>query len=67
VRYVCPSKLCRWEGKQIHHGGDVCVLVFSYRSNKPSKWVFFFAGRDLAGKLLTNLTEYFFLGGGGLM
>ena len=29
VLYVCPSKLRRWRGKRIHHGGDICVLVFS--------------------------------------
>jgi hypothetical protein len=23
------SKPCRWRGKRLHHGGDVCVLVFS--------------------------------------
>jgi len=23
------SKPCRWKGKWLHHGGDVCVLVFS--------------------------------------
>ena len=26
---VSPSKPCRWRGKWLHHGGDVCVLVFS--------------------------------------
>jgi len=29
VGYACPSKPCRWRGKWLHHGGDVCVLVFS--------------------------------------
>ena len=29
VRYVRPSKPCRWRGKQLNHGGDVCVIVFS--------------------------------------
>ncbi len=29
VRYVRPSKPCRWRGKWLHHGGDVCVAVFS--------------------------------------
>jgi len=29
VRYFHPSKPCRWRGKWLHHGGDVCVLVFS--------------------------------------
>jgi len=29
VVYTRPSKLCRWRGKWLHHGGDVCVLVFS--------------------------------------
>jgi hypothetical protein len=27
---VCSAnKPCRWRGKRLHHGGDVCVLVFS--------------------------------------
>jgi len=27
---VCSSKKpCRWRGEWLHHGGDVCVLVFS--------------------------------------
>ena len=30
VGYICPSKPCHWRGNQIHHGGDVCVLVFSW-------------------------------------
>jgi hypothetical protein len=29
VGYAHPSKPCRWRGKQLHHGRDVCVLVFS--------------------------------------
>jgi hypothetical protein len=29
ARYFCPSKPCRCRGKQLHHGGFVCVLVFS--------------------------------------
>ena len=30
VGYVVPpSKPWRWRGKWLHHGGDVCVLVFS--------------------------------------
>ena len=29
VVYARPSKPCRWRGKRLHHGGDVCVLVFS--------------------------------------
>ena len=29
VRYVCPSKPCHWRGKWLHHGGDVCVVVFN--------------------------------------
>ena len=29
VGYVPPSKPWRWRGKRLHHGGDVCVLVFS--------------------------------------
>jgi hypothetical protein len=29
VRYACPSKPCHWRGKRLHHGGDVCVIVFS--------------------------------------
>ena len=29
VGYVPPSKPWRWRGKWLHHGGDVCVLVFS--------------------------------------
>jgi hypothetical protein len=29
VGYVPPSKPWYWRGKQLHHGGDVCVLVFS--------------------------------------
>jgi hypothetical protein len=27
VGYARPSKPCRWRGKQLHHGGDVCVLL----------------------------------------
>jgi len=30
VQYFRPSKLHRWRGKWLHHGGDVCMLVFSY-------------------------------------
>ena len=26
---VCSTKTCHWRGKWFHHGGDVCVLVFS--------------------------------------
>ena len=26
---VHPSKPWRWMGKRLHHGGDICVLVFS--------------------------------------
>jgi len=29
LRYFHPSKPCHWRGKRLHHGGDVCVLVFS--------------------------------------
>ena len=29
VGYAHPSNPCRWRGKQLHHGRDVCVLVFS--------------------------------------
>jgi hypothetical protein len=29
VGYVPLSKPWRWRGKRLHHGGDVCVLVFS--------------------------------------
>jgi hypothetical protein len=29
VGYARPTKPCRWRGKQLHHGGDVCVLVFN--------------------------------------
>jgi hypothetical protein len=29
VVYARPSKPCRWRGKRLHHGGEVCVLVFS--------------------------------------
>ncbi len=29
VVYASSSRPCRWRGKQLHHGGDVCVLVFS--------------------------------------
>jgi len=29
VRYVPQSKPWRWRGKRLHHGGVVCVLVFS--------------------------------------
>ena len=29
LRYVPPSKPCLWRGKRLHHGRDVCVLVFS--------------------------------------
>ena len=29
VWYVHPSKPCHWRGERLHHGGDVCVLVFS--------------------------------------
>jgi hypothetical protein len=29
VGYVPISKPWRWRGKRLHHGGDVCVLVFS--------------------------------------
>jgi hypothetical protein len=28
VGFACPTKPCRWRGKRLHHGGDVCVLVF---------------------------------------
>jgi hypothetical protein len=24
-----PTKPCHWRGKRLHHGEDVCVLVFS--------------------------------------
>ena len=27
--YARPSKPGRWRGNWLHHGGDVCVLVFS--------------------------------------
>ncbi len=26
VVYACSSKPCRWRGKWLHHGGDVCEL-----------------------------------------
>jgi hypothetical protein len=29
VVYARPSKPCRWRRKRLHHGRDVCVLVFS--------------------------------------
>jgi len=29
VGYAWPTNPCRWRGKRLHHGGDVCVLVFS--------------------------------------
>ena len=29
VEYVSPSKPWRWRGKRLHHGGVVCVIVFS--------------------------------------
>jgi hypothetical protein len=29
VGYARPSKPCRWREKWLHHGGDVCVIVFS--------------------------------------
>jgi hypothetical protein len=29
VGYARPTKPCRWRGKRLHHGGDVCVLVFN--------------------------------------
>ena len=29
VGYVPSSKPWRWRGKRLHHGGNVCVLVFS--------------------------------------
>jgi hypothetical protein len=29
VRYFRPSKPCRWRRRRLHHGGDICVLVFS--------------------------------------
>jgi hypothetical protein len=29
VVYARPSKPCRWRGKRLHHGGDVCVLEYS--------------------------------------
>ena len=29
VGYFCPSKPCLRRGKRLHHGGDVCVFVFS--------------------------------------
>ena len=29
VGYAHPSKSWRWRGKWLHHGTDVCVLVFS--------------------------------------
>jgi hypothetical protein len=29
VGYVPPSEPSRWREKRLHHGGDVCVLVFS--------------------------------------
>ncbi len=29
VQYFCTSKPRRWRGKRLHHGGDICVLVFS--------------------------------------
>ncbi len=49
---VCgPSKPCRWRGKRLHHGGDVCVIVFSLL--KPSEQEFFVPARtDWGVKLL---------------
>jgi hypothetical protein len=29
VWYDLPIKPCRWRGIRLHHGGDVCVLMFS--------------------------------------
>ena len=29
VGYARPTKPCRWRGKRLYHGGDVCVLVFN--------------------------------------
>ena len=29
VGYVHPSKPWHWREKRLHHGGDVCALVFS--------------------------------------
>ena len=29
VVYARPSKSCRWRGKRLLHGGNVCVIVFS--------------------------------------
>jgi hypothetical protein len=28
VGYAWLTKPCRWRGRWLHHGGDVCVLVF---------------------------------------
>ena len=43
----------RRRGKRLHHGGDVCVLVFN--SKKPSEREFFVpAGTDLGVKLLRH-------------
>ncbi len=39
VGYARPSKLCRWRGKQLHHGGDVSVLP-CLASKKSSERVF---------------------------
>ena len=30
VGYAWPTKPCRWRSKCLHHGGNVCVLVFRY-------------------------------------
>jgi hypothetical protein len=50
VVYACPSKPCHWRGKWLHHGGDVCVLVFA--SQKLSEREFFVpVGTDLGVKL----------------
>jgi hypothetical protein len=28
VGYARPTKPCRWRGKRVHHGGDVCLIMF---------------------------------------
>jgi hypothetical protein len=28
VGHAWPTEPCNWRGKRLHHGGNVCVLVF---------------------------------------
>ncbi len=53
VRYFRPSKPCRWRGKWLHHGGDVCVMCLCLGRKKSSEREFFVPTRtDLGVKLL---------------